>query len=388
MKTTLLLIYLLCAATAVAQEKKSIVEVGLFSSLYLDQYFNYDNELINTRDFPKQALSALEFYEGATLAIDSLNAVGKSVILKLYDVQSYQGNISKAFENGDFDNLDLIIAQVGGNEFFQLAIIAREMNIPIINATYPNTRGITASPNLYIVNPRINVHLELIHQKIGRNWKTANIVWFTKEKAAEKQLENIIGNLNRQQGTNGFRYKTVYLKEDFSISDVSKNFDSTKANVWVLGSFDEAFAAKFASVANNMPRKDKLHLIGMPNWESLKEIQAKQYSSLAIYYTMAFYLPHENLFVRQMDEIFKTSMGIKSPTMALKGFEITYYFCSLLDKYGKIKTGQPAEAGFKVLTDFDFQPVFLNQTSGEPDFIENKNIKFIRRLNNLALPYF
>jgi ABC-type branched-subunit amino acid transport system substrate-binding protein len=388
MKTTLLLIYLLCAATAVAQEKKSIVEVGLFSSLYLDQYFNYDNELINTRDFPKQALSALEFYEGATLAIDSLNAVGKSVILKLYDVQSYQGNISKAFENGDFDNLDLIIAQVGGNEFFQLAIIAREMKIPIINATYPNTRGITASPDLYIVNPRINVHLELIHQKIGRNWKTANIVWFTKEKAAEKQLENIIGNLNRQQGTNGFRYKTVYLKEDFSISDVSKNFDSTKANVWVLGSFDEAFAAKFASVANNMPRKDKLHLIGMPNWESLKEIQAKQYSSLAIYYTMAFYLPHENLFVRQMDEIFKTSMGIKSPTMALKGFEITYYFCSLLDKYGKIKTGQPAEAGFKVLTDFDFQPVFLNQPSGEPDFIENKNIKFIRRLNNLALPYF
>lgn len=388
MKTTLLLIYLLCAATAVVQEKKSIVEVGLFSSLYLDQYFNHDNELINPRDFPKQALSALEFYEGATLAIDSLNAVGKSVSLKLYDVQSYQGNISKAFENGDFDNLDLIIAQVGGNEFFQLAIIAREMNIPIINATYPNTRGITATPDLYIVNPRINVHLELIHQKIGRNWKTANIVWFTKEKAAEKQLENIFGNLNRQQGTNGFRYKTVYLKEDFSISDVSKNFDSTKANVWVLGSFDEAFAAKFASVANNMPRKDKLHLIGMPNWESLKEIQAKQYSSLAIYYTMAFYLPHENLFVRQMDEIFKTSMGIKSPTMALKGFEITYFFCSLLDKYGKIKTGQPAEAGFKVLTDFDFQPVFLNQTSGEPDFIENKNIKFIRRLNNLALPYF
>ena len=388
MKTTLLLIYILCATTAVAQEKKSIVEVGLFSSLYLDQYFNHDNELINPRDFPKQALSGLEFYEGATLAIDSLNAVGKSVSLKLYDVHSYQGNISKAFENGDFDNLDLIIAQVGGNEFFQLAIIAREMNIPIINATYPNTRGITATPDLYIVNPRINVHLELIHQKIGRNWKTANIVWFTKEKAAEKQLENIFGNLNRQQGTNGFRYKTVYLKEDFSISDVSKNFDSTKANVWVLGSFDEAFAAKFASVANNMPRKDKLHLIGMPNWESLKEIQAKQYSSLAIYYTMAFYLPHENLFVRQMDEIFKTSMGIKSPTMALKGFEITYFFCSLLDKYGKIKTGQPAEAGFKVLTDFDFQPVFLNQTSGEPDFIENKNIKFIRRLNNLALPYF
>ncbi len=388
MKTTLLLISLFCAATAFTQEKKSKFEVGLFSSLYLDQYFNHDNELINPRDFPKQALSALEFYEGATLAIDSLNAVGKSVSLNLYDVQSYQGNISKAFENGDFDNLDLIIAQVGGNEFFQLAIIAREMKIPIINATYPNTRGITASPDLYIVNPRINVHLELIHQKIGRNWKTANIVWFTKEKAAEKQLENIFGNLNRQQGTNGFRYKTVYLKEDFSISDVSKNFDSTKANVWVLGSFDEAFAAKFASVANNMPRKDKLHLIGMPNWESLKEIQAKQYSNLAIYYTMAFYLPHENLFVRQMDEIFKTSMGIKSPTMALKGFEITYYFCSLLDKYGKIKTGQPAEAGFKVLTDFDFQPVFLNQTSGEPDFIENKNIKFIRRLNNLALPYF
>ncbi|MFM1963060.1 MAG: hypothetical protein RLZZ172_1905 [Bacteroidota bacterium] len=377
-----------CVTTAFTQEKKSTVEVGLFSSLYLDQHFNHENELINPRDFPKQALSSLEFYEGAALAIDSLNAIGKSISLKLYDVQSYQGNISKAFENGDFDQLDMIIAQVGGNEFFQLAIIANEMNIPIINATYPNTRGISASPNLYIVNPRINVHLELIYQKIGRNWKTANIVWFTKEKATEKQLENIFGNLNSQQGKNGLQYKTAYLKEDFNITDVTKYFDSIKTNVWVLGSFDEALAAKFLSLANNVLPKERLHLIGMPNWESLKEIQAKQYSNMAIYYTMAFYLPHENLFVKQMDEIYKTSMGLKCPTMALKGFEITYYFCSLLDKYGKIKTGQPADASFKVLTDFDFQPVKLNQYSEEVDFIENKNIKFIRRLNNHTLPYY
>jgi hypothetical protein len=377
-----------CVTTAFTKEKKTTVEVGLFSSLYLDHHFNHENELINPRDFPKQALSSLEFYEGAALAIDSLNAIGKSISLKLYDVQSYQGNISKAFENGDFEQLDMIIAQVGGNEFFQLAIIANEMNIPIINATYPNTRGISASPNLYIVNPRINVHLELIYQKIGRNWKTANIVWFTKEKATEKQLENIFGNLNSQQGKNGLQYKTAYLKEDFNITDVAKYFDSIKTNVWVLGSFDEALAAKFLSAANNVLPKERLHLIGMPNWESLKEIQAKQYSNMAIYYTMAFYLPHENLFVKQMDEIYKTSMGLKCPIMALKGFEITYYFCSLLDKYGKIKTGQPADASFKVLTDFDFQPVQLNPASSEADFIENKKIKLIRRFNNHTLPYY
>jgi|Wag4MinimDraft_6_1082665.scaffolds.fasta_scaffold02037_5 ABC-type branched-subunit amino acid transport system substrate-binding protein len=388
MKTALFLISISYAIIGFTQEKKSTVEVGLFSSLNLDQHFNHENELINPRDFPKQTLSALEFYEGAALAIDSLNAIGKSISLKLYDVQSYQGNISKAFENGDFDQLDMIIAQVGGNEFFQLAIIAKEMNIPIINATYPNTRGITASPDLYIVNPRINVHLELIYQKIGRNWKTANIVWFTKEKATEKQLENIFGNLNSQQGKIGLKYKTANLNEDFNIKDVTKYFDSIKTNVWILGSFDEAFATKFVSIANDVLPKEKLHLIGMPNWESLKEIQAKKYANMAIYYTMAFYLPHENLFVRRMDEIYKTSMGVKSPTMALKGFEITYYFCSLLEKYKKIKIGQPGESGFKVLTDFDFQPVILDQSSKETDFIENKHIRFIRRLNNQTLPYF
>jgi hypothetical protein len=126
----------------------------------------------------------------------------------------------------------------------------------------------------------------------------------------------------------------------------------------------------------------------MPNWESFKEIQSKLYTNMAIYYTMAFYLPHENLFVRQMDEIYKTSMGVKSPSMAIKGFEIAYYFCSLLEKYGKIKTGQPGESEYKVLTDFDFKPVKLNQSSEEVDFIENKNIKFYRRLNNHTLPYF
>ncbi len=79
MKTTFSLILFLCGSLVFAQNKKEVFEVGLFNSLYLDQQFNSANELKNPRQILKSAIHSLEFYEGASLAIDSLNSTGSKI---------------------------------------------------------------------------------------------------------------------------------------------------------------------------------------------------------------------------------------------------------------------------------------------------------------------
>jgi hypothetical protein len=389
MRITLSLIFTLLTSFIYSQEVKSAYEVGLFSSLYLDQQFNESNELINPRQISRNAVASLEFYEGAVLAIDSLNASGKKINLTLFDVQSANGNISKAFEDGVFDRLDMIIAQVSGDDFFQLAIIAQELDIPIINATYPNSKGLKEIPELFIVNPRINTHLEVISKKINGNWKSGNIIWFRRENPAEKQLETLFKSINLETEKNTPPIKTVVLENEFEQSDIQDFLDTLNSNIWILGSFEDAFAIKFLTTLQDINGKSKLNIFGMPNIETLKEIQSAKYRDLPFYYTSAFHAPLESQFIRNMNELFISTMGIRCPPMTLRGYEITYYFCSILAQYGKVKINQTdTPKGFKILTDFDFSPVFLGKNSGQPDFYENRKIQIIRVLNGVALPYF
>jgi hypothetical protein len=387
MKTTLILLFTSCIFCVTAQEKQREIRIGLFTSLYLDQYFNASGELYNQQEFPKKALSGVEFYEGVSLAVDSLNTKGIAARLKVYDVQSLQGNISQAVENGAFERLDLIIAHLGANDFLQLAVIAQEMNIPLINATYPNTKGITASPLVYIANPTINAHLTTIQKKLTYSWRKANIVWISKMNEPEKRLENIFKTINSSAGLNSVPYKTINLKDNFTRDDLIRQMDSTKNNVFILGSLDDPFCIKVTEAINTLSTINEVHLIGMPNLDGLKELQSRQFAGLPIYFTTAFQMPGENAFVRHMDDQFRLEMGIRCPPLVLKGFELTYYFCSILDQKGKIEIGHPHEKSFKVMTDFDFKPVYLKADSKTADYFENKNILFMRRLNLATLPY-
>ena len=155
-KTFLLLFALLGMALANGQGKK-ITRVGLFTSLYLDSTFDASGQFKLQNSFPRNAISGLEFYEGAVMAIDSINQSGPKVSMEVFDIQSKTGSIAYLFNNKTFDSLDIIIAQASGSDYLELAQIAKEKNIPMVSATYPNDGGIRESPMVFIANPKIQL---------------------------------------------------------------------------------------------------------------------------------------------------------------------------------------------------------------------------------------
>lgn len=190
MKNILLVLVLITSFLQTeAQFSKRTIRIGLFTSLYLDQNFTDSLTLKSPKDFPRQAVSGLEFYEGASLAIDSLNKNGISVTMQVFDLQSESGNINRLLQNATFEKFDIIIAQATGNEINQLALISKEFKIPFVNATHPNDRGIRESPFFYIANPTLNTHLEFIQQQIAHKWPNANIVWCRRKDPLDDRLE-------------------------------------------------------------------------------------------------------------------------------------------------------------------------------------------------------
>jgi len=328
------------------------------------------------------AISGLEFYEGAVMAIDSINHSVPKVSMEVFDIQSKTGSILHLFNNNKFDSLDIIIAQTGGSEYLELAQIAKEKNIPMVSATYPNDGGIRESPMVYIANPKINSHIQVIHNQTFKKWPDANIIWFKRSGTADDKIESQFRELNAVSLFKN-KFRTAVLKPEFKMEDLLPFLDTTKTNVLIAGSLDDNFALQFARVISAYPKKGIIQVIGMPGWDGMKEIQGKAYAGIPIYFTTSFNIPSGHQWTTQVDEKIKSITGVKPSISLIKGFELTYYFVSMMAAYGQIKTEGPEAKPFKVLNDFDFRPVKWAPMSATPDYYENKRIYFIRRLNGV-----
>lgn len=383
MKKTLLLFFaLLGMAFANGQGKKNI-RIGLFTSLFLDSAFDQSGQYKLQNSFPRMAISGLEFYEGAVMAIDSINQSKPRVSMEVFDIQSKTGSIAYLLNNKKIDSLDIIIAQVSGSDYLELAQIAKEKNIPMVSATYPNDGGIRESPMVFIANPKINSHIQVIHNQLYKKWPDANVIWFKRIGSADDKIESQFRELNAASAYRN-KFKTAVLKYEFKMEDLIQFLDTTKTNVLIAGSLDDNFALQFARAISAYPKKGIIQVIGMPGWDGIKEIQGKNYAGIPIYFTTSFNIPSGHQWAAKIDEKVKSITGVKPSISLIKGFELTYYFANILSKYGEIRMDTPEAKTFKVLNDFDFRPVKWSPMSSVPDYYENKRIYFIRRLNGVS----
>ena len=329
------------------------------------------------------AISGLEFYEGAVMAIDSINHSGLKVSMEVFDIQSKTGSISYLLNNKKIDSLDIIIAQASGSDYLELAQIAKEKNIPMVSATYPNDGGIRESPMVFIANPKINSHIQVIHNQLFKKWPDANVIWFKRSGELDDKIEAQFREINTASVFRN-KFRTAALNPEFKLEDLAPFLDTTKTNVLIAGSLDDKFVIQFARAISTYPKKGIIHVIGMPGWDGLKEIQAKNYAGIPIYFTTSFYIPSGHQWATQVEDKIKSITGVKPSISLIKGFELTFYFANIMHKYGQIKTEGLEEKPFKVLNDFDFRPIKWTTISVAPDYYENKRIYFIRRLNGVA----
>lgn len=383
-KFLLILVFLTGFHASKAQFGKRTIRIGLLTSLYLDQHFTDSLTLKSPKDFPRLAVPGLEFYEGASLAIDSLNKNGISVKLQVFDLQSENGNINRLIQNATFEQFDMIIAQASGPEINQLALIAKELKIPFVNATHPNDRGIRDNPYFYIANPTLNAHLEFLQQQISNKWASANIIWIRRQTAIDNKLEESFRELNGK-ATKKIAFKTNVVSDLPTIQELSQLIDTTKTNVFIAGSLDDKFGSSLVAAMNSYSKKGLLNVVGMPNWENLKEIQVSKFAGLPIYFSSPFYISPTNSWAKEMDDLFKNNIYTKASLSAFKGFELTYYFASVFSKHGRVYVEDPADILFTPLNDLAFKAVKTKGPEGPVDYFENKKLYLLRRLNGIII---
>lgn len=376
-----LIVWLSYTMAQSTDEKKP--RIALFAPFYLDTLFNAAGAYTQGKIVPAYAKPALDFYQGALLALDSLDKLGVAIDVKVFDTRSKSTSIYKIADSGLLDGVDVIIGAVSGTEYLDLATIAKEKKIPFVSATYPNDGGISANPYVVIVNPKLNTHLQALYNYILKSHGTDKLLLMRRKNAADDRVAEVFRSLNASGSGTVLNIQAVTLNTPLNIKDITAVLDSSRQNVLLCGSLDDSFGKALLFLTAPLASKYKITLVGMPTWENYAELNRPDIRNLPVVYSSSLFAQgnEDSVWVAG----FKKDFGLKTYSLpsetAYRGFELTYLFANLLNAHGQDFMKEMDEEKYRVLTDFNFKPIHWSKNTSTTDYYENKRVYILRQLN-------
>lgn len=356
--------------------KKGTYNIAFFAPLYLDSAFANSAD-IPGRTIPRYVLPGLEFYEGAQLALDSLQQQGYNLKVNVYDSKARQ-SISSLIRSKALDATDLIIGAVNNPELKELADFAKEKEINLVSGTFPNDAGITDNPFLYISNSTLKTHCEALQNYVQDAFANKNIVLFRRNTAFEGRLAaDFKASYEKMQSAKKVRIKEVVWNDATSTDEISKYLLTDRTNVILVTALDETGAKSLLRKLSVSAATYPLQIFGMPTWDVFK-LKEPELKALQIYYSSPYFNDKTDAYSKYINDYFRRTYKARPSDMAYKGFDLTYYFVRLLHNNGVYFNGM-VETAPKVITSYNFQPVYLKEGEQTPSYFENKNIFIIQK---------
>lgn len=370
---------LLCLVVFTKAQKPAPVKVAVMAPLYLDSAFSDYSYQLGDKNMPQQIITGLDFYNGVMLAVDSLQKEKANIEIWVYDTKKKNTDINGILKGMAYQHFAMIIGSFNAvAEQKAVSDFSFSHNIPVISATYPNDAGLNANPYFVVLNATLTAHISGIYNYIQQNYSSAKPVFITRTGVMENK---IAADFKASDSVARYRskYRVVNLPTDFSISNLKPYLDSTKQNVLVCGSLNTVFAKDIARLLCNNPQY-KTTLIGMPNWDGIKGL-TDECESVEVVYSTPFNYSRTDSVGYPIVAAYKDKYFARPSDMVFKGYEAMYHFTNLLLTYKNELIGHLSDNRFKIANNFNIQPVTLSPDSALPDYQENKNLYFIKKLN-------
>lgn len=372
---------------AIAQNEVKPVKVAVFAPIYIDSAFDDANYKLGANNLPKTILPGLEYYNGVMLAIDSLQNEGRSIEVLIYDTKSQDTALASILLKEELSNVSLMIASFNNRaEIKILSDYALAKKIPLISSTFPNDGGMTNNPYFIALNSTLKTHCEEIYKYLQRFYSTSKITLFTKKGAVENYIQSAFGESARTSPAIPLKIKTVQLSENFSNSDLTEFIDSTRKNIIICGTINEAFALRLIRALSAATQYSST-VIGMPNWDALKDLDKPDCKGIEIIYSTAYNFSRTEKTGAYFTQKYFNKFGSRPSDMAFKGFESMYHFTSLLLDHESSILDFLSEKKHKLFCDFDIRPI-KNKLTYNIDYRENRKLYFIKKTDgNLKSVY-
>lgn len=378
MRTKFLFQFLLCVLLvfgANAQDKDSSrIAVAVFIPLHIDSLFEGSVFKHPGENLPRYVMPGLDFYNGVLLAAEDLKKEGISDFdIHIYDTKK-NGGLENAIAYLPTHYFSLIIASFTNTEEQKLlSDYSLKYNIPLVSATYPNEGGIEKNPLFLLANPSLKRHIATVADYCNEAISNKTNVYFVTRKGA---TETLIEQWFDEAINEKKKIKKLEMNDEALSRYSFSSIDTSKQNLFVLGTLNDAFSVQFAKRLDSLSSKN-ITVAGMPTWEAVREFH-NGLKHVKITYTTAFTADKKSAKYLAVAKNYYSSFMSTPTDMVLKGYEFTYRFCNLLQTFQSDFINHISDEKYDVWNSYKFIPV-TTSTGGIPDFLENQKLKFISR---------
>ena len=293
---------------------------------------------------PRSA-NALEFYQGALLAIDSLKKQGLNAKLYVFDVMRDAEKMAQVLRGPEMKNMDLIIGPFHTELVDQVASFASENRIHYISPIAINAASLMNNPYLMQVNTgEINTVAPMVEHILKH--ENAHVTLIGNRSEADQTVFNAYRN--RLTAALDASRLTVHQMRPDSVQPTARFLKKDQMNVVIVTATNEIFVNLITGQLNAATHSFQINLYGPSSWAKFVNLDLEYLHTLEFRHATSFFIDYDAPAVQNFLQQYRrayhteptmlTGIGVISPNpyqFAFLGYDVTFFFTSVMKKYGK-----------------------------------------------------
>ncbi len=258
--------------------RKADIEFSLLLPFYFDDNFKEDTSE-GEAEIDTRSVYALQFYEGALLAKDSLSKMGINLSLPVYDV-AYDTLARKVLllNYHRLKNSDLVIAGFSPFQCEEALSEAERLGIKFALTQYGNSAQIYQRPKTILMSSPPFMQCRLMSHYLANRFPQSDYFIFSRMERRENELADIFRNV-LDSLLPGAKIR-VADDEEFRYPEIFSRVDTLRPNHLVIPSSDESYVSSILNRIDtlNIP----FHITGLPTWENFETIRLGKFRNLRV----------------------------------------------------------------------------------------------------------
>jgi ABC-type branched-subunit amino acid transport system substrate-binding protein/LysM repeat protein len=308
--------------------KKNSYNIALMIPLYLGDVVQMDvNPDPDAMPQDYRPLQFVQFYEGVRIALDSLQVLGVSLKMTVYDVERDSMKTVKLLQDPDLKNMDLIIGMLYHRNFQMVADFAEKNNIPIVNPISERDQIVEKHKKVFKVRPSQKTQFAEAVRYIQSAFLDSNIVVVSDNQRANKTTAaSIMAALEEKKAD-------VHIAEGYG--EVLSLLKKNKGNLIVMASDNKSYVLDAVTKLNEHRNEFGITLLGLPRWDRFDDLEADYLVNLNTHVMASYFIDYEDSCVKKFVSVYQDRYKTDPEPLAFQGFDITFYFVTALWKYGR-----------------------------------------------------
>ena len=295
---------------------------------------------------PNEQARMVEFYEGMLMAVYRLKQEGYSFEINTFDSGFKTESLDSLLNSGAIDNMDMIIGAYYTNHNKELAIFAKEKEIPLIIPFSNKEDEIFKNPMVYTVNAMQSYLLPEVAEKFVQMFPDANVIFVEDPNNSNK--EEFLETLTNELTKHSIPYTSTNIENltgnDGAMKELKRLGKKGQKNVIIPKSSSASTLYTLAPALVQTYYQDSTFmsdyvLFGYPEWQKhapntrdqLYIIDTYFYTNLYSHFSFNDAVEFQNDFIRW----YNRPLNEIIPRYGMMGYDIGYHFLYAINEYGK-----------------------------------------------------